>query len=67
MDKPLQICNREEKVVFCEIHFTGCFRVLSMLPSQAAGEISGIGEFFSYRMWDSNKVQNARLSEAVLC
>lgn len=44
MDKPLRICNREEKVVFCEIHFTGCFRVLSMLPSQAAGEKSGMGE-----------------------
>lgn len=44
MDKPLRICYREEKVVFCEIHFTGCFRVLSMLPSQAAGEISGVGE-----------------------
>lgn len=44
MDKPLRICNREEKVVFCEVHFTSCFRVLSMLPFQAAGEISGIGE-----------------------
>lgn len=51
MDKPLRICYREEKVVYCESHFTGCFRVLSMLPSQAAGERSGMGERDSPKFW----------------